>query len=231
MQPEHDEAAPVCTDALATEHTFDIAAFADRHSGITVSKHKPGTMLFSQGEPANSAYFVHQGRVRITTVSAQGKEATVAIIDAGDFCGEGCLIGDRKRVASATCISNCTVARLEQGSAIRALRQDHVFSEFFVARILTNLVQLREVVASHIIDSSEVRLARILMQLANYSSNNQMGTAISNVSQDVLAHMVGTTRPRINYFMNKFRKLGHVQYNGATIVVHKSLLSVILGED
>lgn len=179
----------------------------------------------------DGVYFVHRGRVQVTTMSARGKEATVAVVDAGDFCGEGCLIGEGVRVATATCVSDSTVAQLEQASVIRALRQDQAFAEFFVARILTSMIQLREIVASHIIDSSEIRLARILMQLANYGRRGQKGSPIANVDQEMLAHMVGTTRSRINYFMNKLRMLGHIEYKRGTIVVHKSLLSLILATD
>jgi CRP-like cAMP-binding protein len=223
-------AAPKREDVMATERTFDIEAFAARHSGVTVSRHAPGAVLFSQGDAVDGAYFIARGRVRITTTSSEGKEATVAVLDTGDFFGEGCLIGDRLRAASAICISDSTVVRLEQASAIRALHQDQAFVELFIARTLTNLVQLREIVASHILDDSQVRLARILMQLANRGGKGQ-ATTIINVSQEMLAQMVGTTRSRINFFMNDFRDRGYIKYTGTTIIVRESLSVVLLAKN
>jgi CRP/FNR family transcriptional regulator, cyclic AMP receptor protein len=227
MNLEHGEIVPMRVDMFEIERSFDVGALGSGDRGIRLSGYPLGEILFNQGDPADSLYFIQQGFVRITTVSARGKEANIAVIGINDFFGEGCLIGHTTRVATATCLSDCMVVRLEQASAIRALRQNRPFAEFFVARIVTSLVQLREVVVSHILESSEVRLARILMRLANYDKNSQGRNPIINVGQEELGNMVGTTRSRINHFMTKFRKLGHIQYDGTAIVVHKSLSRII----
>jgi len=221
--------APARADVLE-RRPFDVEEFAARHTGVTLFRPKIGALLFTQGERASCVYYIHRGRVRITVVSPRGKEAIVAVIDPGDFCGEACLIGERLRPATATCIADSVVARLDQSSVLRALHQDQAFADVFVAHIVTNVVQLRETVLSHLIDGAEVRLARVLLQLAKYGTHSQKGIAITHVDQEALAQMVGTTRSRINYFMNKFRNLGHIHYNGI-IVVHKSILSVVRGDE
>ncbi len=221
---------PVREDVIEKRQSFDVEAFAARHSGVTVSRFKPGGVLFTQGDGADSVFYVHRGRVGITVISARGREANIAIVDPGDFCGEACLIGDRTRVATATCILDSTVVRMEQAAVINAIRQNRLFGDLFFAHLLSSVVQLREILLSHLIESSEVRLARILMKLANYGTYSQKGTVITNVSQELLAQMVGTTRARINYFMNKFRRLGYIDYD-KQIVVHQTLMAVLSDRD
>jgi CRP/FNR family cyclic AMP-dependent transcriptional regulator len=223
---ELDATPPVREDVLQSRQSFDVEAFAARHSGVTVSKFKPGAALFAQGERANCLFYVHRGRVGITIVSTEGREANIGVVDTGHFCGEGCLIGDRTRVATATCIEDSTIARMERGTVIRALRQDQLFTDVFVGYLLSSVVQLREALLSQLIESSDIRLARVLVKLANCGTGSDERAVITNVSQESLAHMVGTTRARVNYFMNKFRKLGYIDYDGE-IIVHKSLLKVI----
>ncbi len=206
----------------------NVEALAANYGGVTVSRLRSGAVLYSQGEPANSMYYVQDGQLQITVVSSQGKEGILGVLGSGDFCGEGCLLGSRIRVATVTCIANSLVARLERTSVLRAVRENSEIAAFFLAFALRRVVDLRENLISHLFDSSEKRLARALALLGKHGGNGGSKHVIRNVDQEALAQMIGTTRSRVNYFMNKFRRLNYIDYDGDSIVVYRSLSNVAL---
>ena len=220
----------VVSGAFEGKQAFDVDAFVARYGGTTRCVFRTGERLFIQEEPANRLFYIQEGQVQITVVSAQGKEAILSILGASDFCGEGCVVAGRVRSGTATCIADSLITKLDRASLIHAVRQDAAFAEFFLVRVLTRAAGLRESLLSHLFDSSEVRLARILLRLANYGTEGRKGTIIKAMDQEALAQMVGTTRSRVNYFMNKFRRLGYIDYNGA-IAVNAGLLKDFLREE
>jgi CRP-like cAMP-binding protein len=211
-----------------TGRPFVVESFAARYGGVTVVKLEPGAILFTQGDPGTELFYLSHGQVQISVVSPLGKEAIITVLDPGQFCGEGCLLGDRERVATATCVAPSTVARVERTSVVRAVREDPAFAEFFLVYSLKSVVRLRDDVASQLFDDSEKRLARTLLLLAHYGAQGRDETRISNVGQEALAQMVGTTRSRVNHFMNKFRDRRYIDYDDGVIVVHDSLLRGVL---
>jgi CRP/FNR family transcriptional regulator, cyclic AMP receptor protein len=184
-------------------------------------------IVFSQGHPADSIFFIEQGKVKVTVVSEQGKEAVVAILGPGQFCGEGCLAGQTRRMATATAITETEIMRLEKAAVVRVLHDEPAFSEFFVSHLLARNIRVEENLVDQLFNSSEKRLARALLLLANFGKEGRPEPIIAKISQETLADMVGTTRSRVSFFMNKFRQLGFIEYNG-NVVVHSSLLSVVL---
>lgn len=226
------DASPSVTGAtFNSRQTLDIEAFTATYGGVVGSAHKPGAPLYVQGEPADFIYYIHEGQVQLTIVSNHGKEAIIAVLNAGDFFGESCLIGGQVRVSTAICIANSVVSRLERSSVVRAIRCDPLIAEFFIVHILRRAFRLREDLISQLFDSSERRLAHALVLLANTGKECSQMNVIKNIDQEALAQMIGTTRPRVNYFMNKFRKLGYIDYEGGVISVHSSLSGVALRED
>jgi CRP/FNR family cyclic AMP-dependent transcriptional regulator len=212
---------------------FDPRAFlAKAGSGRIVSKYAKNELVFSQGDVADSIFYVQKGKVKLTVVSAQGKEAVIAILGSGDFCGEGCLTGQTKRVASATAMTECDVMRLERAAFVRVLHKEPAFSKTFVSYLLTRTIQVEADLVDQMFNSSEKRLARAHLHLSNFGREGVPQAIIAKVSQEMLAEMVGTTRPRVSFFMNKFRKLGFISYNGrmSHLEIHSSLLSVVLNE-
>jgi len=207
---------------------FNIAAFASAYGGVTVSRYRSGALLYAQGEPADAMHYLHTGKIQITVVSSRGKEGILHILTAGDFCGEGCLVRNHIRESTALCLTDSLVARLERTSIIRALHEDPGIGELFVAFALNKVSQLRANLLSQLFDSSEQRLARALLQLANNDGQSQK--VIRNIDQETLAQMIGTTRSRVNHFMNKFRKQGYVEYDGNVIFVRNSLAEVTFAE-
>lgn len=208
---------------------FDLDRFASDYGGVAVSKCGVGTVLYRQGEPADSLYYVQSGQVQITVVSRQGKEAILNLVDPGGWCGEGCLLGNRRRVATATCIADSGIARLDHTNVIRAIRQNPAIAEFFVGFALRKVVELRENLISQLFETSERRLARALLILANHGRSGAKDHVIRNLDQESFAQMIGTTRSRVNHFMNKFRRLGYIDYEGGTILVHGSLANIAEG--
>jgi CRP-like cAMP-binding protein len=195
--------------------------------GTTVPYRK-GQVLFSQGDLADAIYFVVKGKIKLTVLSRAGKEAVVAILVAGDFVGETCLIGQHPvRVASACAMVESSIARLSRPGMLRLLREDHVFADLVLSYVLTRYIRIQEDLVDQLFNSSEKRLARILLLLANFGKEGQLTQVIPDISQETLAGLIGTTRARVNFFMNKFRKLGFVHYNGS-IEVHSSLLNIVL---
>jgi CRP-like cAMP-binding protein len=196
-------------------------------AGRTSTTFLPKQFVYQQGDPADSVHYIEAGKVQITVVSEQGKEGVIAMLGAGDFFGEGCLAGQPLRMASASASAKSTIARIEKATMIRVLHEHPAFSERFTAFLLARNIQIEADLVDQLFNSSERRLARLLLLLANFGKEGSMETIIPTINQDILAARVGTTRSRINYFMNKFRKLGFIEYNGG-LKVHSSLLNVIV---
>jgi CRP-like cAMP-binding protein len=210
---------------------FDPKVFLARaNGGKTISKYQKDQVIFTQGDPADAVFYIREGKVKVTVVSGQGKEAVVAILGPDDFCGEGCLTGQPLRIATATALTECSVMRLEKQTMVRVLHDEQKFSEMFIAHLLDRTIRVESDLVDQLFNSSEKRLARALLLLANFGKEGRPETVIAKVSQETLADMIGTTRSRVSHFMNKFRKLGFIEYNG-TLEVHSSLLSVVLHDD
>jgi CRP/FNR family cyclic AMP-dependent transcriptional regulator len=207
---------------------FDLKLFLTKaNGGRTIAEHGENGVIFSQGDPANAVFYIHKGKVKLTVLSRQGKEAVVAILGAGDFFGEGCLAGQPLRMGSAVAMSECSTMRLEKAAVIRALHEQPSFSEMFVAHLLSRNIRIEEDLVDQLFNSSEKRLARVLLLLANFGKEGTPQTVIPKMSQETLAEIIGTTRSRVSFFMNRFRKLGFVEYNGG-LTIHSSLLNVVL---
>jgi CRP/FNR family cyclic AMP-dependent transcriptional regulator len=184
-------------------------------------------IIFSQGSPADAVFYIEEGKVKLTVLSGRGKEAVIAILGSGDFFGEGCLAGQPLRMASATAMTECSVVRVQKATMIRMLRDEPALSELFMAYLLSRNIRVEEDLVDHLFNSSEKRLARILLLLTRFGKDGQHEDIVPRISQETLAEMVGTTRSRVSFFMNKFRKLGFVAYNGG-LRVHSSLLGIVL---
>jgi len=188
----------------------------------------PTAKIFAQGDPAGSVMYIEQGAVRLSVLSHSGKEVVVAVVEAEHFFGEGCMAGQSHRMANATAMTSCTVLTVERDEMIRQIHQNPTFADRFLAHILTRNIRIEEDLVDQLLNSTEKRLARALLLLAHYGQPT-MHRELPKVSQEVLAEMVGTTRSRVNFFMNKFRRLGFIEYAGAgAIMVRNSLLGVVL---
>ncbi len=213
---------------MSKQH-FDVNAFlATVEGGRTVSKYFENQTVFSQGDQADSVFYVQEGKIKVTVLSEQGKEAVVAIHGKGDFFGEGCLTGQPRRLATASAMTESSIMRLEKATMVRMIHDEPTFSEIFMTYILSRNVRVEADLVDQLFNSSEKRLARALLLMANYGKDGQQPVAvIPKISQETIAEIVGTTRSRINVFMNKFRDLGFIEYNG-NIKIHSSLLNVLL---
>ena len=200
------------------------------NGGRTIANYRVNEAIFSQGQPADSVFYIQNGKVKLTVISEQGKEAVAAILGPDEFCGEGCLTGQPLRMATAVAMTECEIMRLEKATMIRVLHEEPAFSEMFVSHLLLRTIRVEEDLIDQLFNSSEKRLARALLLLANFGKEGRPEPIIAKVSQETLAEMIGTTRSRVNFFMNKFRKLGLIDYNGH-IEVHSSLLNVVLHEE
>lgn len=208
--------------------SFDVLGFlTERGPRGNLSNYLTGQSLYSQGDPADSVFYVHEGKVKVTVVSEGGKEAVVAIRGPDEFCGEGALTGTPLRLASATAITACQIVRLNIETLTRLLRFEPEFTEYFLFHLLTRTARVEADLVDHLFNSSELRLARALLVLANYGNDLGPKPIPIKVNQEMLAKMIGTTRSRVNAFMNKFRKLGLIDYNG-DLKVHKALLNFVL---
>jgi CRP-like cAMP-binding protein len=196
-------------------------------AGRTLREHRKGAAIFTQGDPADAVLFVQRGKVKLTVLSRQGKQAVIALLSPGEFFGEGCLAGQPMRMATATALTDCAVVRLAKPAMVRALHREPVFAEMFTTHLLSRNIRMEEDLVDQLFNSSEKRLARILLLLANFAKEGRPEPVVPKISQEMLAEMVGTTRSRISFFMNKFRKLGFVDYNGG-LEVHSSLLHIVL---
>jgi CRP/FNR family cyclic AMP-dependent transcriptional regulator len=195
--------------------------------GRTVVGYRKKEMVFSQGDRADAVYFVEKGKVKLTIVSAEGKEAVVGLLGAGEFFGEGCLSTQTTRMATASALTDCVIVRLEKAAMMRLLRDQPEFAALFVSYLLARSIRIEEDLVDQLFNSSEKRLARVLLRLANFGKEGKQETVIPRVSQETLAGMIGTTRSRVSFFMNKFRRLGFIEY-GEKLEVHSSLLNVVL---
>jgi CRP/FNR family cyclic AMP-dependent transcriptional regulator len=209
---------------------FDVKLFLDSAGlGRRVGKFRGKETVFTQGDPAKTVIYIQEGGVRLTVVNEVGREAVVAILGPGEFFGEGCLAGQSICMATATAIAPTTVLIIEKDEMIRALHEEHEFSDRFITYMLARNVRVEEDLVNQLFNSTEKRLARTLLMLARYGVQGSPQKALPKVSQEMLAEMIGTTRSRVNLFMNKFRKLGFIEYNGE-IHVNNALLSVVLHE-
>jgi CRP/FNR family transcriptional regulator, cyclic AMP receptor protein len=209
---------------------FDPVAFLETAAqGRILTTHRKKAILFSQGDVADAVFYIRKGKIKVTVVSSEGKEAVVAILGIDEFVGEGCLIGQSKRLATATTMTDCVTLRVEKTEIQRVLRDEPAFSEMFVSHVLARTARVEEDLVDQLFNSTEKRLARLLLLLANFGKEGRPEPLIAKISQETLAEMIGTTRSRVSHFMNKFRKSGFIDYNGH-LEVHSSLLSVVLAD-
>jgi CRP-like cAMP-binding protein len=196
-------------------------------SGKTTLTSPKKHTIFSQGDAAEAVFYIQGGKVKLTVVSQQGKEAVVAILESGAFFGESCLAGQTVRTATATALEDSTIVRIDKETMIRVLHEEPAFAELFTTYLLAHSIRIQEDLVDQLFNSSEKRLARVLLLLAHFGKEGKPETVIAKISQETLAEMIGTTRSRVSFFMNKFRKLGFIDYNGE-LHVHSSLLNVVL---
>jgi len=208
--------------------TFDSNVFLTKvSSGTSIIEYRANDRIFVQGDPADALLYIQEGKVKVSVVSKQGKEAVVAILKDGDFLGEGCLAGQQVRMATAVAISECSITKVNKPVVVRLLHEEPSFANMFMAHLLSRNIKIEEDLVDQLFNSSEKRLARVLLILANFGKEGAPQTAVPKISQETLAGMVGTTRSRVNVFMNRFRKLGFIEYNGG-LKIHSSLLNVVL---
>jgi len=205
-------------------HAF-LATIGDGRKTLAVPKERT---VFAQGDGADAVFYIQKGKVKLTVVSQTGKEATIGILSAGNFFGEGALAGQVVRMGSAAALTDCELLRVDKRAMMDALHREHAFSDMFVAYLLERNIRYQEDLVDQLFNSSEKRLARALLLLAHFGKEGVPETVVPKVSQETLAGMVGTTRSRVSYFMNRFRKLGFIHYNGGGLQVHSSLLNIVL---
>jgi CRP/FNR family cyclic AMP-dependent transcriptional regulator len=210
---------------------FDPKSFlAEAGKGRARTTYQKNETVFAQGDPADAIFYIEKGKIKLTVVSREGKEAVVALLGADDFFGEGCLAGQPLRMATASTMAECSIMRLEKAAVIRLLHDQPAFSELLLHHLLSRNIRIEEDLVDQLFNSSEKRLARVLLLLANFGKEGRPELVIPRVSQETLAEIVGTTRSRVSFFMNRFRRLGFIDYDGglAGLQVHSSLLNVIL---
>jgi CRP/FNR family cyclic AMP-dependent transcriptional regulator len=219
---------------MATKHrrSFNLKSFFSKvGNGRSIGRYRKGQVVFSQGDTGDAVFYVQKGKVKITVVSEQGKEAIVAILGTDDFFGEGCLAGQAQRISTVTAMTDCVVERLERSAIVRLIHEEAAFSEMFIAHLLGRTIRVEADLVDQLFNSSEKRLARMLLLLANFGKDSKPEPIIAKISQETLAEMIGTTRSRVSFFMNKFRELGFIAYNGGLeggIEIHSSLLNAVL---
>lgn len=215
--------------AAKPANTFDPRAFlASAGIGKSVHRYNLKDAIFSQGERADAVFYIRDGRVKLCVLSKQGKEATIALLGPGDFVGEGCLASDQPlRLATATAITDCSILKITRKEMLRALHEEHALSDLFVAHMIDRHNRAQADLVDQLFNSSEKRLARALLILSRFGKEDKPETVVPQISQETLAEMIGTTRSRVNFFMNRFRKLGFIKYNGG-LQVNSSLLNVVL---
>ncbi|MGB7761372.1 MAG: Crp/Fnr family transcriptional regulator [Bryobacteraceae bacterium] len=207
---------------------FDLQTFLTKaNGGRTLADYLANDHIFAQGDPADAVFYITKGEVKLSVLSKQGKEAVVAILKDGDFCGEGCLAGQLVRMASAIAMSKCSVMKVEKAAVLQLLHGEPEFAELFMAHLLSRNIKIEEDLVDQLFNSSEKRLARVLLLLANFGNGGAPQTVVPKISQETLAGIVGTTRSRVSFFMNRFRKLGFIDYNGG-LKIHSSLLNIVL---
>ena len=217
--------------ARTDKRPFNVNVFLNTvDGGRTVATYRKNETVYSQGDPADSVFYIQKGKVKVCIVSEQGKEAIVALHESGDFFGEGCLSGQPLRLATVSAMLDSVITRLDKASITRVLREEPKFSEMFMSYLLARNARVEEDLVDQLFNSSEKRLARLLLLMANFGREGSPQPGIPKISQETLAEMVGTTRSRVSTFMNKFRKLGFIHYNG-DLEVHNSLLNVVLHDN
>ena len=218
--------APVT--AVKKRRKFNLQIFLSTiDDGRTIATFTKKQRVFAQGDPSDAVFYIQKGKVKLTVLSASGKEATLGILNEGDFFGEGCLTGQPLRMCSASAMTDCAIMRIHKKSMMDVIHRERTFSDMFVAYLLIRNIRREEDLVDQLFNSSEKRLARVLLLLAHFGKDGKPEVAIPRISQETLAEMVGTTRSRVNFFMNRFRKLGFVHYNGE-LEIHSSLLNVVL---
>jgi CRP/FNR family transcriptional regulator, cyclic AMP receptor protein len=217
--------------AIKRRASFNPKSFlAKVGEGRSIGEYRKDQIVFSQGDPADAVFYLQRGKAKVTVLSEQGKEAVVAILGTNDFFGEGCLAGQALRIATVATMTDSVIVRLEKAAIVRVIHQEPAFSEMFIAHLLGRTIRVEADLVDQLFNSSEKRLARLLLLLANFGKEGKPEPIIAKISQETLAEMIGTTRSRVSFFMNKFRKLGFIHYNGG-IEVHTSLLNVVLHEE
>ena len=211
--------------------SFDLQSFlAKVGEGASIGTYREDQVVFSQGDPADAVFYIESGKVKLTVISKQGKEAVVAMLGTNEFFGEGCLAGQTRRIATVTTMTESVIVRLEKPAIVRVIHQEPAFSEMFIAHLLARAIRVEADLVDQLFNSSEKRLARLLLLLANFGKEEKPEPVLAKISQETLAEMIGTTRSRVSFFMNKFRKLGLIEYNGH-IEVRSSLLNVVLHDE
>ena len=220
---------------MKNQNAFDPKSFlAKVGEGRSIGTHRKGQVIFSQGDAADAVFYIQKGKAKVTVVSEQGKEAVVAILGADEFFGETCLAGQAQRIATVVTMTDSVIVRLDKSAIVRLIHEEPAFSEMFIAHLLSRTIRVEADLVDQLFNSSEKRLARLLLLLANFGKESKPEPIIAKISQETLAEMVGTTRSRVSFFMNKFRKLGLIAYNGdieGGIEVHSSLLNVVLHDN
>jgi CRP/FNR family cyclic AMP-dependent transcriptional regulator len=217
--------------AIKRRPLFDPKAFlAKVGEGRSIDRYRNDQIVFVQGDPANAVFYIQKGKVKITVVSGQSKEAVVAILGTNDFFGEGCLAGQALRIATVATMTDSVIVRLEKAAIVRVIHQEPAFSEMFIAHLVGRTIRVEADLVDQLFNSSEKRLARLLLLMANFGKEDKPEPLIAKISQETLAEMIGTTRSRVSFFMNKFRKLGFIAYNGH-IEVHSTLLNAVLHDE
>jgi CRP/FNR family cyclic AMP-dependent transcriptional regulator len=219
------------TPVMATKkiRDFDLDTFlATIGEGRTIVPFQKKQTIFAQGSPADAVFHIQQGQVKLTVVSNNGKEATLGIFSDGDFFGEGCLAGQALRMAAATAMTDCDLLRIDKKAMMEVLHREHALSDMFVAYLLTRNIRYEEDLVDQLFNSSEKRLARILLLLAHFGKAGAPEAVVPKISQETLAEMIGTTRSRVSFFMNRFRTLGFIDYGASGLRVHSSLLNIVL---
>ena len=215
--------------AIKRRPSFNSRSFlAKVGKGRSMGKYRKGQVIFSQGDAGDAVFYVQKGKVKVTVVSEQGKEAVVAILGTDEFFGEGCLAGQALRISTVTTMTDSVIARMEKATITRVIHQEPMFAEMFIAHLLGRTIRVEADLVDQLFNSSEKRLARMLLLLANFGKEGKPEPIIAKISQETLAEMIGTTRSRVSFFMNKFRELGFIDYNGSGLEVHTSLLNAVL---
>jgi len=209
---------------------FDPKAFLSKvNGGRTQAEYRKKQVVYRQGDPADSVFYIQKGKAKVTALSKQGKEAVIAVLGAGDFFGEGCLAGQALRLATVAALTDCAVTRITKTEIVGVIHKEPAFAELFISHLLARNSRIEEDLVDQLFNSSEKRLARTLLLLANFGKEGEPEPVLAKISQETLAEIIGTTRSRVSFFMNKFRRLGLINYNGQ-IEVHRSLLNVVLHE-
>jgi len=215
--------------AIKRQSSFNSATFlAKVGDGRGIGKYRKGQVVFSQGDTGDAVFYVQKGKVKVTVVSEQGKEAVVAILGTDEFFGEGCLAGQMLRISTVTAMTDSVISRIEKAAIIRVIHQEPTFAEMFIAHLLGRTIRVEADLVDQLFNSSEKRLARMLLLLANFGKESKPEPIIAKISLETLAEMIGTTRSRVSFFMNKFRELGFIDYNGSGLEIHSSLLNAVL---